>query len=46
MLKYVENEGDTRVQEERLRIQNGGLLRGGYDIGRDGRGGLNLLLCS
>lgn len=33
-------------REERLRIQNGGLLRGGYDTGRDGREGLNLLLCS
>lgn len=32
MMKYVENEGDdTRVQRRRLRIQNGGLLRGGYD---------------
>lgn len=29
-------------REERLRIQNGGLLRG-YDTGRDGREGLNLL---
>ena len=31
-------------KEERLRIQNGGLLRRGYVMGRDGREGLALML--